>query len=64
MEKKFDLTASICAPRYQCPGCKKYVMVHEICEGVCEPCYQLGYWVDPVGGLHQDDFDDPAAMYE
>jgi hypothetical protein len=23
-----------------------------------------GYWTDPAGGIHHEDDDDPAAMYE
>jgi hypothetical protein len=31
-----------------------------ITEGYCEKC---GRWVDPAGGLHDADDDDPASMY-
>lgn len=32
--------------------------------GVCETCEENGYWIDPAGGVHQGDDEDPAAMYE
>src|SRR5690606_30486892 len=31
---------------------------------LCPSCEEKGIWIDPAGGIHTDDEDDPAAMYE
>lgn len=35
---------------------------------LCDKCENDGWWIDPAGGVHspdlEDDFADPAAMYE
>lgn len=31
---------------------------------LCEDCEENGYWIDPAGGVHSSDEEDPAGMYE
>lgn len=31
---------------------------------LCSACEEEGWWIDPSGGLHSPDDDDPASMYE
>lgn len=31
---------------------------------ICKDCENEGYWIDPAGGLHHPNEDDPAKMYE
>lgn len=32
--------------------------------GICDSCEEKGYWIDPAGGIHDPDEDDPSAQYE
>lgn len=48
---------------YECPACGT-TSSHMSGTGVCEKCEEKGIWIDPAGGIHTDDEDDPAAMYE
>jgi len=51
---------------WNCPVCGNQLNVISG-SGVCTPCENNGWWVDPVGGLHNDGEDedyDPAAMYK
>jgi len=45
---------------------KKCFACGEECENsnLCQKCENKGYWIDPAGGLHCEDEDDPAAMYK
>jgi len=49
--------------KHECPVCGKPTDSE-----VCNVCEDLGWWVDPTGGTHQDnpenEFIDPAKMYE
>lgn len=49
---------------WRCPSCNKYTKDLQIGSGVCIDCDEDGLWVDPAGGVHSEDEDDPAAMYE
>jgi hypothetical protein len=52
--------------KFKCPNCGKEIEISESSEGVCLSCNIEGFWVDPAGGVHNDDGDegyDPAAMY-
>lgn len=31
---------------------------------ICDICENQGWWLDPAGGLHNSNEDDPAIMYE
>lgn len=42
-----------------CENCGK-----ETDDSLCDDCLELGYWIDPVGGLHSPNEQDPARMYE
>ena len=46
---------------YTCPNCKQ--RTNNI-NGICIDCEKDGLWIDPAGGIHQDDEEDPAAIYE
>lgn len=46
---------------YDCPICGNPAQSGS---GVCDHCESEGYWIDPAGGIHTDDEEDPAAMYE
>jgi hypothetical protein len=37
---------------------------NQIKEAKLEKLEDRGMWVDPVGGIHYDDEDDPAKQYE
>lgn len=52
-----------------CPVCGEVRLINESCAGCCSECECKGVWIDPAGGIHHessddDDFYDPAAMYE
>lgn len=47
---------------YNCPACNQPTSYQGA--GVCLRCEEQGVWIDPAGGLHSGDEDDPAAMYE
>lgn len=54
---------------YTCPACQSST-TNLSGSGVCNECEEFGFWMDPAGGLHHDnpddpnDYEDPAAMYE
>jgi len=54
---------------WNCPKCgnmTSHIGSH-IGAGVCKDCEDAGFWIDPAGGLHNDEGDsnyDPASMYE
>jgi hypothetical protein len=53
---------------YECPKCGKPTSDING-TGLCNGCTNLGFWIDPAGGVHFDDphsdeFIDPAKMYE
>lgn len=49
----------------RCPVCHKHI-TRETSDisGICNSCSDEGWWMDPAGGVHSPDDDDPAAMYE
>lgn len=55
--------------KHQCPICEKNAELIPGA-GTCKSCADAGWWIDPAGGVHygldvdDDDFDDPAKMYE
>ena len=46
---------------YICPHCARRT---KNITGICKVCEENGVWIDPAGGIHTDDEEDPAAMYE
>lgn len=52
-----------------CSGCGNiHVAPKHVQQFLCNSCEDAGWWIDPSGGIHQpddeEDFEDPAAMYE
>lgn len=52
-----------------CSGCNAKVEEENTSSPfLCNNCEQLGWWIDPAGGVHEpdneDDFEDPTSMYE
>jgi predicted GNAT family acetyltransferase len=33
-------------------------------QNLCKSCEEKGWWIDPAGGVHSPDEEDPSAMYE
>ena len=51
--------------KISCPACRKKVTLEEAdFAGFCNPCSEEGFWMDPAGGVHYGDEEDPARMYE
>jgi hypothetical protein len=50
--------------KFPCGTCHKMITANEFIGGVCKSCDEAGFWIDPVGGVHHGNEEDPAAMYE
>ena len=55
----------------KCQSCKGENSKHKcwVCEKeneehICEECGNKGWWIDPAGGLHDPEEEDPAKQYE
>lgn len=47
---------------FDCPSCGS--KTNHKGAGVCENCEDQGVWIDPAGGVHSNNEEDPASMYE
>jgi hypothetical protein len=47
--------------KYKCQACGTPT---DLKFGLCQSCEDRGLWIDPAGGIHAEEEDDPAAMYE
>ena len=49
----------------KCQECKKELPDNSpwpFCDHICAD--KQGYWMDPAGGIHSNDEEDPAEMYK
>jgi hypothetical protein len=68
--KKFENFETLDKPNdlAECSGCHaKMECTTYVC--LCSNCEELGWWIDPAGGVHSpdsdnSDFEDPSSGYE